>query len=135
MLCHRQGEGPRGVVVGMTKMLSLSLLLHCGSGTAWGTLSSCNGGTAHHYPSHIAPFLLCGVVGSPRVWWWCSGGINMAPLLLLSLLWCGGKRNDGKEGVLCFQPWSCDPSCSTNNAEKSPSPHNYFIRNLCSSSK
>ena len=40
--CCRQGGGPEGAVVGMTRMLSL--LLRCGGGTAWGTLSSSQGG-------------------------------------------------------------------------------------------
>ena len=40
MLHHRQGGGPEGAVVGMTRMLALFkklLLSHCGGGTARGT--------------------------------------------------------------------------------------------------
>ena len=108
MLHHRQGGGPRGAVVGTTRMLSLLLsLLPCGGGMAQGTLPSCKGGTAHchlscHHPSHITPFLSHGVAGSPRMWWWRGGGINMASSSLSSLLWYGGRRNDSKEGVCCI---------------------------------
>ena len=106
---YRQGGGPRA---------------------AWGMLPSCNGGITHCCPSHhclscIAPFLSHGAVKAQE----CGG-------MVAALTWhcccccCPYhgmvvRRNDCKEGMLHFQPWSHDPlSTCTNDTKKSLSPHN-----------
>ena len=78
-LCHKQG-GPRGAMVGMTRMSSLLLssLSCCGGGTAWGTSSSRGGrsGSGHViamslHKGDLECVLVASVISLPcwdRVW-------------------------------------------------------------------